>query len=67
MEPKYWSFSFSSSPSNEYSGLVASRIDHPPHENSAVPIFFVFANLIVGKKVFYCSFIIVNFGKIYIT
>ena len=25
--PKYWSFSFSSSPSNECSGLISSRID----------------------------------------
>ena len=25
--PKYWSFSFSTSPSNEYSGLVSFRID----------------------------------------
>ena len=25
--PKYWSFSFSNSPSNEYSGLTSSRID----------------------------------------
>ena len=25
--PKYWSFSFSVSPSNEYSGLISSRID----------------------------------------
>ena len=25
--PKYWSFSFSNSPSNEYSGLVSFRID----------------------------------------
>ena len=25
--PKYWSFSFSISPSNEYSGLISSRID----------------------------------------
>ena len=25
--PKYWSFSFSISPSNEYSGLVSSRMD----------------------------------------
>ena len=25
--PKYWSFSFSISPSNEYSGLIALRID----------------------------------------
>ena len=27
MWPKYWSFSFSISPSNEYSGLISSRID----------------------------------------
>ena len=25
--PKYWSFSFSISPSNEYPGLISSRID----------------------------------------
>ena len=25
--PKYWSFSFSLSPSNEYSGLISSRMD----------------------------------------
>ena len=25
--PKYWSFSFSVSPSNEYSGLISFRID----------------------------------------
>ena len=25
--PKYWSFSFSSSPSNEYSGLISFRFD----------------------------------------
>ena len=25
--PKYWSFSFSKSPSNEYSGLISFRID----------------------------------------
>ena len=25
--PKYWSFSFSTSPSNEYSGLISFRID----------------------------------------
>ena len=27
MWPKYWSFSFSTSPSNEYSGLISFRID----------------------------------------
>ena len=27
MWPKYWSFSFSISPSNEYSGLISSKMD----------------------------------------
>ena len=27
MEPKYWGFSFSISPSNEYSGLISFRMD----------------------------------------
>ena len=27
LRPKYWSFSFSISPSNEYSGLISFRID----------------------------------------
>ena len=35
---KYWSFSFSISPSNEYSGLISFRIDwfdlHKPRSNS---------------------------------
>ena len=26
-QPKYWSFSFSTSPSNEYSGLISFRMD----------------------------------------
>ena len=26
-QPKYWSFSFSTSPSNEYSGLISFKID----------------------------------------
>ena len=26
--PKYWSFSFSISPSDEYSGLISFRIEH---------------------------------------
>ena len=29
--PKYWSFSFSISPSNEYSGLISLRIDQLDH------------------------------------
>ena len=44
--PKYWSFSFSISPSNEYSGLISFRIDwfdllEVPgiHESSPIPQF----------------------------
>ena len=29
--PKYWSFSFSMNPSNEYSGLISFRIDRSPY------------------------------------
>ena len=46
--PKYWSFSFSISPSNEYSGLISFRIDwfdlHAVQEISQV-----FSNTTVGK------------------
>ena len=43
--PKYWSFSFSTSPSNEYSGLISFRIDWSPciprdsQESSPIPQF----------------------------
>ena len=32
--PKYWSFSFCISPSNEYSGLISFRIDLPEYKSS---------------------------------
>ena len=44
--PKYWSFSFSISPSNEYSGLISFRIDwldllavQGTHKSSPTPQF----------------------------
>ena len=40
--PKYWSFSFSISPSNEYSGLISFRTDDSPRdsqESSPTPQF----------------------------
>ena len=44
--PKYWSFSFSISPSNEYSGLISFRIDwlfsfcpRDSQESSSTPLF----------------------------
>ena len=36
---KYWSFSFSISPSNEYSGLISFRMDWDPQESSPTPQF----------------------------
>ena len=35
--PKYWSFSFSISPSNEYSGLISFRMDWLDQESSPTP------------------------------
>ena len=50
--PKYWSFSFSISPSNEYSGLIAFRMDSldllAVQGNSRV-----FSNTIVQKHQFF--------------
>ena len=58
--PKYWSFSFSISPSNEHSGLISSRMDYLDllavqgtlksllqHHNSKASIFQCSAFLIV--------------------
>ena len=58
--PKYWSFSFSFSPSNRYSGLISFGIDLfdllvvqetckslPPHQSSKASIFQLLAFLMV--------------------
>ena len=42
--PKYWSFSFSLSPSNEYSGLISFRMDlHHQHHSSKASILWLSA------------------------
>ena len=57
--PKYWSFSFSTSPSNEYSGLVSFRMDwldflvvqgtHPSKKtNPSIFFFFLFLATLCG-------------------
>ena len=46
--PKYWSFSFSISPANEYSGLISFRIDwFDPLQSKRLSI--IFSNTIVQK------------------
>ena len=50
--PKYWSFSFSISPSNEYSGLISFRIDWiDPLQSKGLPR--VFSNTTVQKHQFF--------------
>ena len=52
--PKYWSFSFSISPSNEYSGLISFRIDW--FDLLAVQGFSgVFSNTTVQKHQFFSA------------
>ena len=53
--PKYWSFSFSISPSNEYSGLISFRMDwsdlHSPRgsqESSPTPQFKSINSLVLS-------------------
>ena len=55
MWPKYWSFSFSISPSNEYSGLISFRMDWlnllAVQETFKSPL--VFSNTTVQKHLFF--------------
>ena len=48
--PKYWSFGFSISPSNEYSGLISFRIDRFDHSTIAMVKFYVSALLGHGAQ-----------------
>ena len=51
--PKYWSFSFSISPSNEYSGLISFRIDW--FDVLAAQETQVFPNITVQKHQFFSA------------
>ena len=48
-QPKYWSFSFSVSPCNEYSGLISFRIDW----FDLLAVLRVFSNTTVRKHQFF--------------
>ena len=50
--PKYWSFSFSTSPSNEYSGLISFRIDWFDSLQSK-GLSRVFSNTTIRKHLFF--------------
>ena len=53
--PKYWSFSFSISPSNEYSGLISFRIDWGLISLQSKGLSSVFSNTTVQKYQFFSS------------
>ena len=68
MWPKYWSFSFSLSPSNEYSGLISFRMDWL----DLLPVQGTFTNLLKHHSskasIFWCSaFFIVQLSHSYMT
>ena len=50
--PKYWGFSFSISPSNEYSGLISFRMDWL---DLLAPTLKIFSNTTVQKHQFFCA------------
>ena len=56
--PKYWSFSFSISPSNEYSGLISFRIDWFDLfavQGTLNTLFGLFSNTTVQKHRFFST------------
>ena len=64
--PKYWSFSFNISPSNEYSGLISFRMDWL--DLLAVKrLSRVFSNTTVQKHQFFSTFFIVQLSHPYAT
>ena len=68
MWPKYWSFSFSISPSNEYSGLISFRMDWLDSLQSKW-LSRVFSNTIVQKRQFFGAqvFFMVQLSHSYLT
>ena len=53
--PKYWSFSFNISPSNEYSGLISFRMDWLDLLAVQGPLSRVFSNTTVQKHQFFSA------------
>ena len=68
--PKYWSFSFNISPSNECSGLISSRMDWFDHLAVQGTLSRVFSNTTVQKHQFFSThsaFFIVQLSHPYMT
>ena len=64
--PKYWNFSFSISPSSEYSGLISFRIDWLALLAESKGLSGVFLGNIIQKHQF-ISFFVVQFSHLYMT
>ena len=66
--PKYWSFSFSISPSNEYSGLISFRIDRFDLLADQGTLKSLLQHRSLKASVLWCSaFFIVQFSDPYMT
>ena len=66
--PKYWSFSFSISPSNEYSGLISSRMDWLGLLAVQGTLKSLLQHHISKASVLWCSaFFIVQLSHLYMT
>ena len=66
--PKYWSFSFSISPSNEYSGLVSFRIDWFDLLALHGTLKSLLQHCNLKASIFQCSsFFVVHFSHLYMT
>ena len=65
--PKYWSFSFSISPSNEYSGLISFRMDWLDHPSVQGTLKSLLQHHSLKASVFQCSgFVMVQLSHPYI-
>ena len=64
--PKYWSFSFSISPSNEHPGLISFRMDWISLQSKGLSS--IFSNTTVQKHILRCSaFFVVQLSHPYMT
>ena len=66
--PKYWSFSFSISPSNEYSGLISFRMDWLDHLAVQGTLKSLLQHHSLKASILQCSaFFIVQLSHLYMT